>query len=138
MINDNGSFQVLLQSWLIYSRICLAFNSILRILHRHSPYPFLHPSHYGSKDQRDPSNTDDGGRYTAAAKNPAASNRAIYPPIIEFLAARAAPNHPTKHLTYVALPYPECHLELVNQTRRAGMREIAKLLDLALHGWGVI
>ena len=120
-----------------YSRICLAFNSILRILHRHSP-PSLSSSftHYGSKDQRVPSNADDDGRYTAAAKNPAASNRAIYPPIIEFLAARAVPNHPTQHLAYVALPYPEWRLELVNQARRAGMREIGRPLDLALHGWG--
>jgi hypothetical protein len=35
----------------------------------------------------------------------------------------------------VALPYPEWRLELVNQARRAGMREIGRPLDLALHGW---
>jgi hypothetical protein len=36
----------------------------------------------------------------------------------------------------VALPYPEWRLNLVNQARRAGMREIGRPLDLALHAWG--
>jgi hypothetical protein len=54
------------------------------------------------------------------------------PPILGFLATRAAP----QQLAYVALPYPEWRLNLVNQARRVGMREIGRPLDLALHGWG--
>ena len=134
----------------MYSQLLLAFNSILRILHRHSP-PYLSSSfthshaiinstntftkaklnlRHGSKD---PSDTDDDGQYTATPKNPATSDETSHPPILGSLAARAAP---AQHLAYVALPYPEWRLNLVNQARRAGMREIGRPLDLALHGWG--
>ena len=147
MVNDNGSFKF---SYIyIYSRILSAFNSILRILHRHSP-PYLSSSfthshtiidspntftkakldlHHRSKDQRVPSDTDDDGQYAATAKSTGTS----HPTILGSLAARAAP---AQQLAYVALPYPEWRLNLVNHARRAGMREIGRPLDLALHGWG--
>ncbi|KAF8801741.1 hypothetical protein BYT27DRAFT_7245031 [Phlegmacium glaucopus] len=141
-----------------------AFNSILRILHRHSPLPlsssftssqtiirspFSSPPdihnkpksnatddlHHGSKAQAAPSDTDDDGGYAAAAQSQTTIKKAIHPPILESLAARTAARHPTQFL-YLALPYPEWRLELVNRARRAGMREIGRPLDLALHGWG--
>ena len=132
----------------MYSRILLAFNSILRILHRHSlPYLssfFTHSHtinspnistkakldfHHGSRDRHVSSDTDDDGQYaTTSFKNPATSS---HPPILESLTARAAS---AQQLAYMALPYPEWRLNLVNQARRAGMREIGRPLDLALHG----
>lgn len=141
-----------------------AFSSILRILHRHSPpslsssftpshrvidsptshqpniphNPKLSPVediHHGPKEQVAPSDTDDVGRYAATAKKPTKSNKAIHPPILESLAARTSANYATQPL-YVALPYPEWRLELVNRARRAGLKEIGRPLDLALHGWG--
>ena len=151
MVNDNGSFEFIYIC--IYSRILSAFNSILRILHRHSP-PYLSSSfthshtiinspniftkakldpHHRSKDQRVPSDTDDDGQYAATAKNPPTSDGTSHPPILGSLVARAAP---AQQLAYVALPYPEWRLNLVNHARRAGMREIGRPLDLALHGWG--
>ena len=141
--------QVLIHIY-IYSRILLAFNSILRILHRHSPLylssSFTHSRnivnspniftkaklnlHHGSKDHPD---TDDDAQYAATAKSPATGDETSHPQILGSLAARAAP---TRHLAYMALPYPEWRLNLVNQARRAGMREIGRPLELALHGFG--
>ena len=133
-------------TFLYIQRICLAFNSILRIFHRHATLPLsssFTPS-IGSpqpdissklshefKARVNPSDTDDDSVY--AAKN-TAGNKAIHPPILESLVARTA--HPIQQPLYVALPYPEWRLELVNRARRVGMREIGRPLDLALHGWG--
>jgi hypothetical protein len=85
--------------------------------------------HHGSKDHSD---TDDDAQYAATAINSATSDETSHPPILGSLAARA----PARHLAYVALPYPEWRLNIVNQARRAGMREVGRPLDLALHGWG--
>lgn len=142
----------------LYLPLYSAFNSILRILHRHSSPSLsssfthshtiigsLQPSipnnlpedlpHHGFNDQVVPSDTDDDGRYGATGKNLAKRSTAIHPPILESLTARTA-NHSTQQPFYVALPYPEWRLELVKRARRAGMREMGRPLDLALHGWG--
>ena len=147
MVNDNGSFKISHTHIYISTNPLIAFNSFLRILHRHSPpnlsSSFTHSHtiinspnifykdlHHGSSD------IDDDGQYAATAKNPGcypATGGTSHSPIFGPLAARAAT---AQQLAYMALPYPEWRLNLVNQARRAGMREIGRPLDLALHGWG--
>ena len=89
--------------------------------------------HDGHKDQTVPLDTDDNSQHVTP---PATRSKAIHPPILEYLSARAAANHSDRKPLCVALPYPEWRLEVVNRARRAGMREIGRPLDLALHGWG--
>ena len=153
MVIDNGPFEFSYIYIYIYSCIFLAFNSILRVLHRLSP-PYLSSfftySHtvinlpnifttrakldlrQRSRDQYVSSVTDDDGQYTAMAKNTATSDRSSHPPILGSLAAREI----TQRFAYVALPYPEWRLNLVNQVEKRKIpTAIAKTDSEATENW---
>ena len=139
----------------------IAFNSMLRLLHRHCPPPLSSTfvsdvveetplSHIATaqnptqdKTATDPKSSQPTEEKTTANEDDNEDNdddddiyhttTLPHPPVLTSIHPHLPNPLPPAN---PALPYPEWRTELVHRARRHGMREEGRALDLALHGWG--
>ena len=161
MGNDHGVFSLLHHSKIWGTDLLffgIAFNSLLRLFHRHFPPPMsstfvsdvveerpLSPAGTvwtQNPTKEKPSTKPAEEKKTLANEDEIEANEddddtyhtaaLPHPPVLDSIHPHLPNPLP---LANPALPYPEWRMELVHRARRHGMREEGRALDLALHGW---